>query len=66
MKPVLKRYARTLDHEVERLMELARSLHSDGLEEQALSLETTVADLQWQCEQIDSTELASVGARTDR
>lgn len=57
MKAVAERYAPTLDQVVERLGRLARSLQSEGLEEQASSIETTIADLRWQCEVLDSDEL---------
>lgn len=57
MKAVLKRYARSLDLVVERLADLAGLLQSEGLEEQAKSIETTIADLQWQCEELDSEQL---------
>lgn len=57
MRAVADRYAPSLDQIVERLTRLARSLQSEGLEEQASSVETTIADLQWQCEVLDSVEL---------
>ena len=60
MRAASERYAPTLDQVVERLARLARSLHSEGLNEQANSLETTVADLQWQCEALDSSQLEAV------
>jgi len=56
MKAVVERYAPSLDQVVDRLTHLARSLHSEGLEEQASSIETTIADLQWQCEVLDSDD----------
>lgn len=64
MEPERERYAKRLDQEAQRLADLASSLRSEGLDEQAMSLETTIADLQWQCDELDSTELAAVG--TDR
>jgi len=60
MKAVADRYAPTLSQVVDRLSFLADSLYSDGLIEQAASIETTIADLQWQCEVLDSAELESV------
>lgn len=54
MKSATKNYQRSLRSVAERLAEVARSLHSDGLEDQAHSIETTVADLDWQCEEFDS------------
>lgn len=60
MRAAAERYAPTLDQVVERLGRLARSLHSEGLEEQASSIETTIADLQWQCEVLDSEEFEPV------
>jgi len=57
MKAVVERYAPSLDQVVDRLTHLARSLHSEGLEEQASSIETTIADLQWQCEVLDSDDM---------
>lgn len=45
----------------ERLAEVARSLRSDGLEEQAQSIETTVADLDWQCEEFVPENLDTAG-----
>ena len=63
MKPTTERYQRSLRSVAERLADVARSLHSEGLEEQAQSVETTVTDLTWQCEVLDSQELAS--ARSD-
>lgn len=54
MKPETKNYQRSLRSVARRLAEVARSLHSDGLERQAYSIETTVADLDWQCEEFDS------------
>lgn len=60
MRAVAERYAPTLHRVVENLGRLARSLHSEGLEQQASSIETTIADLQWQCEVLDSEELESV------
>lgn len=59
MKPITERYQRSLRSAAELLSEVARSLHSAGLEEQAHSVETTVTDLTWQCEVLDSHELAS-------
>lgn len=60
MKAVADRYAPTLTQVVDRLSSLADSLHSDGLKEQANSIETTIADLQWQREALDSAELEPV------
>lgn len=60
MRAVADRYAPSLDQVVQRLTRLARSLRSEGLEEQASSLETTIADLRWQCEALDSVELEPV------
>lgn len=60
MKPETKNYQRSLRSVAERLADVARSLYSDGLEEQAQSIETTVADLDWQCEEFDS-DLDSAG-----
>lgn len=60
MKAVTERYAPSLRQVVERLARLARSLHSEGLKEQAKSIETTIADLEWQCEELDSNELTTV------
>ncbi|MFP3883585.1 MAG: hypothetical protein ACLFRT_12550 [Actinomycetota bacterium] len=54
MKPETKNYQRSLRSVAESLAQVARSLHSDGLEDQAHSIETTVADLDWQCEEFDS------------
>lgn len=54
MKPETKNYQRSLRSAAESLARVARSLHSEGLEEQAHSIETTVADLDWQCEEFDS------------
>lgn len=54
VKPQKMSYQRRLRSVAERLADVARSLHSDGLEEQAHSIETTVADLDWQCEEFDS------------
>lgn len=54
VKSETKNYQMNLRAVAERLAEVARSLHSDGLEEQAQSIETTVADLDWQCEEFDS------------
>lgn len=56
MKAVVERYAPSLDQVVDRLTLLARALHSEGLKEQASSIETTIADLQWQCEVLDSDD----------
>lgn len=56
MRAIAERYAPTLDQVVERLTRLARSLQSEGLDEQASSIETTIADLQWQCEVLDSED----------
>lgn len=63
MKPETKSYQRSLRSVAERLAEVARSLHSDGLEEQAQSIETTVADLDWQCEEFNSDN-ADVAGRS--
>ena len=60
MKAVVDRYAPTLTQVVDRLSRVADSLHSDGLKEQAKSIETTIADLQWQREALDSAELEPV------
>jgi hypothetical protein len=60
MQAVAERYAPTLDQVVDRLGRLARALRSEGLEEQASSIATTIADLQWQCEVLDAEELDSV------
>lgn len=57
MKPETTTYQRSLRSVAERLADVARSLHSDGLEDQAQSIETTVADLDWQCEEFNSDEL---------
>lgn len=54
MMPQKMSYQRSLRSVAERLADVARSLHSDGLEEQAQSIETTVADLDWQCEEFDA------------
>ncbi len=61
MKPETKSYQRNLRSVAERLAVVARSLHSDGLEEQAHSIETTVADLDWQCEEFNSDDLDAAG-----
>lgn len=54
LKSEAKNYQMSLRAVAQRLAEVARSLRSDGLEEQAHSIETTVADLDWQCEEFDS------------
>ena len=53
MKSDTKSYQRSLRAVAGRLADVARSLRSDGLAEQAQSIETTVADLDWQCEEFD-------------
>lgn len=54
MKSEVRSYRKSLRSVAERLDNVARSLRSNGLEEQAQSIETTVADLDWQCEEFDS------------
>lgn len=56
MKTETKSYQRSLRAVAERLADVAQSLHSDGLEEPAQSIETTVADLDWQCEELDADD----------
>lgn len=60
MKAVTERYEPTLNQVVDRLDGIARSLYAEGLEEQASSIETTIADLQWQCEVLESRQLEAV------
>lgn len=60
LKSEKRSYQRNLRSVAERLADVARSLHSDGLEEQAQSIETTVAGLDWQCEEFDSDLDAAV------
>lgn len=45
--------------EIKRLTAIADTLSSEGLEDEAKSLETTIADLRWQCEELDEVEAAS-------
>lgn len=61
VKPETRRYQRSLRSVAEHLAAVAQSLHSDGLEEQAQSIETTVADLDWQCEEFASENLDADG-----
>lgn len=59
MRAAIEGHARSLDAIAKRLANLARSLQSEGLEEQAKSIETTIADLEWQGEELDSNELSA-------
>lgn len=61
VKSEIRSYQRSLRSVADRLANVARSLRSNGLEEQAQSIETTVADLDWQCEEFDSEGANAVG-----
>lgn len=41
---------------IQRLSSMARTLDSEGRNDAAKSLETTIADLRWQVEEIQTTE----------
>lgn len=63
--PTLRRRIQSV---IERLTGIAENLHSEGLEDEAMSLETTIADLHWQCEEMDELETVSAAPgprRTD-
>lgn len=61
VKSEIRSYQRSLRSVADRLANVARSLRSNGLEEQAQSIETTVADLDWQCEEFDPEGANAVG-----
>lgn len=57
---------RSIQTEIKRLAAIADTLSSEGLEDEAKSLETTIADLRWQCEEfeIETASTASTLQRT--
>lgn len=61
IEPGTRSYQRSLRSVAERLANVARLLRSDGFEEQARSIETTVADLDWQCEEFNSEDVNAAG-----
>ncbi|MGH3651185.1 MAG: hypothetical protein ACRDU9_10810 [Acidimicrobiia bacterium] len=48
----------SLQTEMSRLAAIAGALNSEGLAEEAQSLETTIADLEWQCEELSQRQPA--------
>lgn len=57
--PSLRRSIQTV---MKRLARIAVALDSEGLEDEAKSLETTIADLHWQCEELDQLEPVAANA----
>lgn len=47
---------RSIQIVMKRLARISAALDSEGLEDEAKSLETTIADLHWQCEELDRLE----------
>jgi hypothetical protein len=52
-------HSTALSQAISRLRELADEMRSDGLDEEAASLETTIRDLHWQYEDLIDQELAA-------
>ncbi len=53
---------RSIQTVMTRLAHIAVALDSEGLEDEAKSLETTIADLHWQCEELDQLEPVTADA----
>jgi hypothetical protein len=58
MKVVDTSYKNNLQSVMDRLGAIAGALNSEGLEDEAQSLKTTIADLEWQCEELSEREPA--------
>lgn len=60
MKVVRSTPRRSIQTVMKRLADISGTLSSKGMEDEAKSLETTIADLSWQCEELGERE--SVGS----
>ena len=56
MKTASPSLRRSIQTAMKRLARIAAALDSEGLEDEAKSLETTIADLHWQCEELDQLQ----------
>jgi len=59
-------YSTALTEVIHELEEIAREMASDGFEEEAATIKTTVGDLQWQYEEVIDKELAAQWPRGPR
>lgn len=56
MRIVSSTPTRSIETVMKRLAAIAGALDSKGLEDEAKSLETTIADLTWQCEELHGAD----------
>jgi len=56
MRIVTSTPTRSIQTVMKRLAAIAGALDSNGLEDEAKSLETTIADLYWQCEELHEAD----------
>lgn len=61
MKVVKSTPRRSIQTVMKRLTTISGTLNSSGLEDEAKSLETTIADLGWQCEELGERESTGSG-----